>query len=46
MNSILLDLGGTHLRLALLENYQIKKMEVFDATGVSLGYVPIYDAIT
>jgi hypothetical protein len=23
----------------------VKKMEVFDATGASLGYVPIYDAI-
>lgn len=24
----------------------VKKMQVFDASGVSLGYVPIYDAIT
>lgn len=24
----------------------VKKMEVFDASGASLGYVPIYDAIT
>jgi len=23
-----------------------KKMEVFDAAGASLGFVPIYDAIT
>ncbi len=24
----------------------VKKMEVFDAAGVSIGYVPLYDAIT
>jgi hypothetical protein len=24
----------------------VKKMEVFDATGASLGFIPIYDAIT
>jgi hypothetical protein len=24
----------------------VKKMQVFDANGVSLGYVPVYDAIT
>tara|TARA_R100000655_G_scaffold109699_3_gene165034 strand:+ start:2163 stop:4352 length:2190 start_codon:yes stop_codon:yes gene_type:complete len=24
----------------------VKKMQIFDAAGVSLGYVPIYDAIT
>lgn len=24
----------------------VKKLEIFDATGVSLGFIPIYDAIT
>lgn len=24
----------------------VKKMEIFDASGVSLGFIPIYDAIT
>lgn len=31
MNAILLDLGGTHLRLALLENSKINNMVVFDS---------------
>ena len=31
MNSIMLDLGGTHLRLAFLENSEITKIEVFDS---------------
>jgi len=24
----------------------VKKMEIFDASGTSLGFIPIYDAIT
>lgn len=41
-----LGLGVGNSAAAATPGTVIRKMEVFDASGVSLGFVPIYDAIT
>lgn len=39
-------LGVNNSAAATVLGSVVKKMQVFDASGVSLGYLPIYDAIT
>lgn len=46
LNPLPLQLGATHVTAATTPGTVAKKIEVFDAAGVSLGFVAVYDAIT